>query len=183
MKKINELTIDELKIVFDNNEKIQREVYDNAMDMVNIYINDYMNSFERGTIEYNIGYPGDYIKVKDRFNFIQGLRNVYKSFCILPDESLKIINYCDELMDRYDNISYYDVMNSELLENRINQLIEELSNIFFIRVLDEYNYYMNGDNLQEYFIETYIETMNDEKYYVDENYILYQHLEYEKSYK
>ncbi len=182
MKKINSLTTDELKKVFNNNLVLQKEVYDDAIDTANIYVNDYLNCFECGTLEYNIGYPGDYMIVKNKYDFIQGLKEVYKMFCILPDETLAMINYCDKLMERYDNIPFYDCKNTDRLEKRINELVTELKNIFFERILDEYNFYYNGDNLQEYFLDSWIEATND-NYYVDDNYTLYQHIEYEKSYK
>lgn len=182
MKRINNLTIDELKKVFTNNQKLQNEVYNDAIDIADLYVRDYMNCFEAGAIDYNIGYPGDYITVKDARKFNNGLRDVYKSFCVLPDESLKVINYCDDLLNRYEEIYMIDWKNANRLEKKISELTTDLKNVFLKRVLNEYNYYYNGDNLQEYFIENYIEIMND-NYYVDDNYILYQHIEYEKSYK
>lgn len=182
MKKINNLTINELKKVFANNQELQNEVYNDAIDVANMYIRDYMECFESGAIYYNIGYPGDYITVRDARKFVDGLRDIYKSFCVLPDESLKLINYCDDLLNRYEEIYMINWKNADRLEKRINELITDLKNVFFERVLVEYNYYYNGDNLQEYFIENYMERMND-NYYVDDNYILYQHIEYEKSYK
>lgn len=182
MKQFKELTIEELEIVFNKNEKLQDEVLSAAQEDASYWINEYLSVFDRGTLEYNIGYPGDYIRVENEYDFIQGLKKLQKNYCYLSEESEKTIVCCDSLMDRYNNLSYSDYKNADRLENRIDELITELKADLLKQLVNEYNYYYNTDHLQEYFIELYSDNMGDQ-YYIDDDFILYQHIEYEKSYK
>lgn len=182
MKKFNDLTIEELKIVFDNNTKIQDETLNAAQEDITYWINEYMESFEPGTLEYNIGYPGDYLSVNNIYEFVQGLRRLQEDFCYLSEENEKTIDYIDLLITRYNNLPYYDTKNANKIDLRIEELTEQLSNAFFHQLIKEYNYYYNSDNLKEYFIEIYADNMNGD-FYVDDNYILYQHIEKEVCYK
>ena len=60
MKNFDSLTIEELKKVFNNNEKLQDDILSAAQDNASYWINEYLECFERGALECNIGYPGDY---------------------------------------------------------------------------------------------------------------------------
>ena len=182
MKKFELLTIEELKKVFNNNEKLQDDVLQAAQEDVFYWFNEYMNCFDCGTIEYNIGYPGNYMTIKNGYDFIQGLEELQRTFCYLSDESEKKIKYCDHLMQRYDNLYYNDHKNAERLENRIDEIIEELKSEFLNTLIHEYNFYYDTKNLRNYFIEIYSDNLNN-SYYIDDNFILYQHIEYEKCYK
>ncbi len=182
MKNFDILTTEELKKVFNNNEKLQNEVFDAAQDNASYWINEYMNCFERGALECNIGYPGDYIRVKDQEKFIQGLKQLQKDFCYLSDDDEKIISYADHLIDRYNNLPYYDDTNAARLDDRIEELTTILQSNFLRALSSEYNYYYDTDNLYNYFIECYSDNLTD-NYYIDDNFILYQHIEYEKCYK
>lgn len=182
MKKFNNLTIEELKKVFNNNEKLQDEILQHAQDSAHYWINEYMNCFDRGTIEYNIGYPGDYMIVKNSYDFIQGLKDLQKDYCYLSEDAEKNIKYCDHLMNRHNNLPFEDYKNAERLENRIDEIINDLKNDFLNQLKNEYNYYCDSKNLCEYFVEIYADDMNGE-YYTDDNYILYQHIEFERCYK
>lgn len=182
MKNFDLLTIEELRKVFDNNEKLQDDVLQAAQDEVCFWFNEYMECFDQGTIEYNIGYPGNYLKVKNRFAFIQGLFELQKNFCYLSDESDRKIKYCDHLIDRYNNLYHYDFTNAERLADRICDLSQELKTELLNNMVSEYNYYYDTKNLRDYFVEMYADNMTGQ-YYVDDDYILYQHIEYEKCYK
>ena len=182
MKKFDNLTVEELKKVFSNNEKLQDDVLQDAQDSVDFWVCEYMKCFDRGTLEYNIGYPGHYMKIKNSCDFAQGLKELQRNFCYLSEESEKNIEYCDHLMQRYNNLYYNDHKNAERLENRIDEIIEDLKSEFLHLLIREYDYCYDTKNLCEYFVETYADNLRGE-YYVDDNYILYQHIEYEKCYK
>jgi hypothetical protein len=182
MKKIEDLTIEELKKVFNNNVKLQNEVFDAAQDDAQYWINERLDCFPRGALECNIGYPGDYIRVKDQEKFIQGLKQLQKDYCYFSDEDEKIISYADHLIDRYNNLPYYDDTNAARLDDRIEELITILQSNFLRILVNEYNYYYDTDNLYNFFIECYSDNLID-NYYIDDNFILYQHIEYEKCYK
>ena len=182
MKNFDILTTEELKKVFENNEKLQNEILGAAQDDVSYWINEYLNCFDRGVLECNIGYPGDYIRVKDRDKFIQGLKQLQKDFCYLSDEDEKIMLYADHLLDRYNNLPYYDDTNAARLDDRIEELTTILQSNFLRALSSEYNYYYDTDNLCDYFIEYFSDNWTG-NYYIDDNFILYQHIEYEKCYK
>lgn len=182
MKNFKSLTTEELKKVFKNNEKLRCEILSAAHDDVNCWINEYMNCFDCGTLEYNIGYPGDYIRVKNKYDFIQGLKQLQKDYCYLSTKADENIEYCELLMNRYDNLSYSDYKNTDRLAARIDELISELKDQLLKVLATEFNYYYDDVNLCNYFIEIYADNMMG-NYYIDDNYILFQHIEYEKSYK
>jgi hypothetical protein len=182
MKKFEDLTIEELKQVFNNNEKLQDDVLQDTQDDVRYWISEYMNCFECGTLEYNIGYPGNYMTIKNQYEFIQGLKQLQKDYCYLSGEEEKTIYYVERLIDRYNNLPFYDNKNANRLDLRIEELTEKLKDLFFKRLVNEYNYYYDTKNLCDYFVEMYADNMTGQ-YYIDNNYILYQHIEYEKCYK
>lgn len=181
MKNFEQLTLEELNIVFNKNEKLQNIVLEAAQEDINFWISEYMNCFECGTIKYNIGYPGNYIVIQDGRKFIEGLFKLQTNFCYLSEEGEKALKYCDVLIDKYDNLSL-SCDNSDMINSRIDEIMNDLKNEFLENLVNEYNYYNDFKNLSEYFKEFYSDTMND-NYYVDDDYILYQHIEYEKCYK
>jgi hypothetical protein len=85
-------------------------------------------------------------------------------------------------MARYNDLPLNDYKNADLLENRIDELINGLKSEFLNKIVAEYNYCYDSENLKSYFLECYAENMND-SYYIDDNFVLYQHIEYEKCYK
>ena len=119
MKKFEELTLEELKKVFNKNEKLQEMVFEAAQDDANYWIGEYIKCFERGAIQYNIGYPGDYIIIQDGRKFIEGVFKLQEQFCYLSEECEKALKYCDSLIYKYDNLSLND-KNIDLLNNRID---------------------------------------------------------------
>ena len=72
--------------------------------------------------------------------------------------------------------------NWERLENRIDELIEELENACYKRFMDEYEYCFDSKNQLDYFIDFYAAERMDNDFYVDENYIFFEHVNYVKSY-
>jgi hypothetical protein len=182
MKNFEELTIEELEKVFNNNEKLQTMVYDAAIEDINFWVGEYFNCFERGALDCNIGYPGNYITVKNNYDFIQGLKELQKQYEYLSRDAEKDIKYCDHLMARYNDLPLNDYKNADLLENRIDELINGLKSEFLSKMVAEYDYYYDLENLKSYFLECYSENMSD-NYYINDNFILYEHIEYEKCYK
>lgn len=182
MKNFETLTTEELKKVFDNNKKLQDDIFSAAQENASYFISEYLECFERGALECNIGYPGDYIRVKNQNKFIQGLKQLQKDYCYFSDDDEKIILYADHLIDRYNNLPYYDDTNADRLEARIEELTTILQSNLLRILVNEYNYYYDTDNLYNYFIESYADNLTD-NYYIDDNYTLYQHIEYEKCYK
>ena len=181
MKNFEQLKNEELKIVFEKNKKLQEIVSEAAQEDACFWIDEYLNCFDRGAIDYNIGYPGNYMIILDQEKFIDGLEQIQKNYEYLTEEAQKDLTYSRHLINRLDNLSRYDDINEARLINRIDGILEDLKDEFLNKLINEYNYYYDGENLKNYFLEFYAENMND-NYYIDENYILYQHIEYGKCY-
>ena len=86
-----------------------------------------------------------------------------------------------ELIDKTYHITLSE-NNWERLENRIDELIEELENACYKRFMDEYEYCFDSKNQLDYFIDFYAAERMDNDFYVDENYIFFEHVNYVKSY-
>ena len=182
MKKIKNLTIEELKQVFNNNQKLQDDVLQVAQEDSCFWIQEYMNCFDGCAVDYNIGYPGNYITIKNQYEFIQGIKELQRFYCYLSEEDEKNALYAEELIKRYNKLPYYDEKNADRLNLKIEELTEKVKNNLLKQLVNEYNYYYDTKKLCNYFIEMYADNMT-EKYYVDNNYTLYQHIEYVKCYK
>ncbi len=181
MKNFKQLTIEELRKVFNKNEELKKDVLQTAHVDVSYWISEYMNCFESGTIKYNIGYPGDYIIIQDGRKFIEGLFKLQEQFCYLSEDSEKALKYCDSLIDKYDNLPS-DSEHRDLINERIHEIMQELKDNFLNLLVNEYDWYYDTKNLCDYFVEIYADNM-DNNYYIDDDFILYQHIEYEKCYK
>ena len=73
--------------------------------------------------------------------------------------------------------------NDNRLQDRINELTDGLRIELFNAVRREYDACCDAENLINYFIDFYVNECMDDTYYINDNYILYQHIEYEKCYK
>jgi hypothetical protein len=183
MKKLNELTIDELKIVFENNDNLQKDVFYRMFNDIDFWNEEYLSCWNRGAIDYCIGYDrGTYFECIDKSLFLQGLQKAQKDYYFLSDKYNSIIEYTGYLWDRFLYIQ--DELNDKnynLLECRIFELIEKLEKACYSRFMDEYEYCFGYENQLNYFLDFYIDDLSD-NFYVDDNYILYEHIKYEKSY-
>lgn len=183
MKHLNELNPGELKLVFENNSKLQKEVLNDMFENANYWSGEYLKCWKRGAIDYCIGWDrGTYFEVKDRQEFIDGLKEAQNTFCFLADEWNKKINYAEHLINRLNNLVYWDEVNEERLNNRIDELIEELETACYKRLMSEYEECFDSENQLNYFLEFYSNERIDDNFYVDENYTLYEHIDYVKNY-
>ena len=157
MKNFKDLNTEELTLVFENNSKLQEKVFDDMFDNAAFWCSEYLNCW-KGGIDYSIGWDrGTYFKCTDQNSFLDGLEKAQETFCFLADEYNKTIKYCREL-------------------------IEELENACYKRFMGEYEYCFDSKNQLDYFLNFYADERMDEDFYIDENYLLYEHVEYIKSY-
>ena len=183
MKNFKDLNIEELKLVFENNSKLQDKVFDDMCDNAAFWCDEYLECWKRGSIDYCIGWDrGTYFKAKDRGGFLEGLKKAQKIYGFLADEWNEKINYVEHLINRLNNLVYWDEVNEERLNNRIDELIEELENACYKCFMDEYEYCFDSKNQLDYFLNFYADERMDNNFYVDEEYTLFEHVEYEKRY-
>ena len=182
MKNFKDLNVDELKLVFENNSKLQEKVFEDMFDNAAFWCSEYLNCW-KGGIDYCIGWDrGTYFECTDKNSFLDGLEKAQETFCFLADEYNKTIKYCRELINRLNNLVYWDEVNEERLNNRIDELIEELETACYERFMSEYEYCFDSKNQLDYFLEFYANERMDNEFYVDGDYMLFEHIEYVKSY-
>lgn len=182
MKNFKDLRIEELELVFENNSKLQEKVFDDMFDTAAFWCSEYLNCWNRKGIDYSIGWDrGTYFKCTDQNSFLDGLEKAQEMYCFLADEYNKTIKYCRELIDK----TYYLDLNEnnlDRIENRINELIEELETACYNCFMSAYEYCFDSKNQLDYFIEFYADERMNNDFYVDEDYLLFEHIEYVKSY-
>lgn len=101
MKKFCELSIEEMKTVFDHNEKLRNEVLNDMFENANNWCCEYLDSWERG-IDYSIGYDrGTYFKCTDKEYFLSGLQKAQSAYCFLEDSYNKTIEYTISLLKNW----------------------------------------------------------------------------------
>jgi hypothetical protein len=188
MRKLNTLNKEELLKVLKKNSKLEEKVFDDMFDNANYWNSEYLSCWKNKGVDYCIGYDrGTYFECTDKELFLDGLKVAQNNFGFLADKYNDIIVYVENLINKMNCLNcysnYYD-NNYERLENRIDELIEELESECYKRFMEEYECCFNNDYKEDYFYEFYVDSrMDNEDFYVDDNYVLYEHIEYEKSYQ
>ena len=180
MKHLNELNLEELRKVYENNNKLQEKVFEDMFDNAALWCSEYLNCW-KGGIDYSIGWDrGTYFKCTDQNSFLDGLEKAQETFGFLADKYNKTIKYCRELINKTYYLSLTE-KNWERLENRIDELIEELENACYKRFMDEYEYCFDSKNQLDYFLDFYVAERMDGDFYINDNYELFEHVEFERS--
>lgn len=184
MRKVYELTDMELAKVWENNHKLQDLVLEDMFDNAAFWCREYLDCWKRGAIDYCIGWDrGTYFRILNEDLFLDGLEKAQKNFCFLADEYNKTIEYCRELVNRLDEIGYtLSIDNENRLTDRKNELLEELENACYKRFMLEYETCFDYDNQFNYFVEFYVDARMDETFYIDENYNLFEKVEFVRNY-
>lgn len=187
MRAFKELNQEELLKVFEVNSKLEEQVFNDMFDNAHFWNTEYLDSWNGG-IDYCIGYDrGTYFNCTDEELFLDGLKKAQEMYGFLADKYNPVIEYAEKLLNRMDNLDYdskYYDNNYERLAERVTELINELEHECYKRFMDEYECCFDDENKKLYFIEFYADSrMDDDDFYVDDDYVLYEHIEYEKSYK
>lgn len=183
-KKLNELNRDELRQVFDKNKTLREIVFDHAAENADFWIEEYMDCFEDGAVSYSLDISGynNYFSVTDVAKFLNGLEKAQKMYCFLADEYNVVIEKAAVLNERYKNSDDLSDLNFERVENRLKALVKTLESACYKRIRSEYDIYYDDNELFDCFISGWLDEMNTDNFYVDENYKLFEHVEYEKEY-
>lgn len=188
MRTLNDLSVKELEKVLDKNSELKKQVFDDMFDTAHFWNMEYLDSWENKGIDYAMGYSqGAYFHCKDEELFLDGLKKAQHDYCFLADEYNEVIEYAEKLMSRMENLDYdskYYDNNYERLADRLTELINELEYECYKRFMEEYESCFNDDYKKDYFVDFYVnERMDMEDFYIDDDYVLYEHIEYEKCYK
>ena len=176
MKRITELTAEELTAVYENNKKLRERVYDSISEDSNYWVNDWLNCFDRGAVDYSLDVSGyyNYFSVCDNGKFLEGMKEVQSSFCAISDEWNKTIEYAYKLVNRLEYMEYnLSDTDYDRLSGRIEELIEDIRREFYGEIRAIYDGCDDEQHQLEYFLDCYVETLTD-NYYVDDEYKLYQ---------
>lgn len=184
LKKISELSNDELTEVFEKNEKLREEVENDAMESASLTVSEILSYFERNDIDYSISCyedRGDFLKIIDIDNFLKSLSLLQKEIYVLDEKDEQLLNLVKKKQIIYCNMDSYNT-NWHNLYRWIEKKAEYLANSLYRYIRSEYDYYTESKNLLQYFLEFYAEERMDESYYITPDYSLFQHIEYEKEY-
>jgi hypothetical protein len=186
-KYIEELTKEELKLVFKANYKLQTEVYEDMVDSELYWVGDQLDYIRGSLRDWSIGANNyNYIKVKDNSGFIDGLIEMDKGIPLFSDKEAKQIYEVQELRDRFYEMPS-DEDGYEELEEEYEAAVQELAEAVtrqFGRRLDDCS---NSEYQLDYFIEFYAESrLEKDLFYIDDeddSYELFEDVAYIKSYK
>lgn len=159
IKRISELNNDELRKVFQENEKLQNEVEEYLTESEMYYISENLDRFRKYLKDWSIGfYNQNYIQIKDGFEseFIEGVFDARNDYGFLSDEEF----------EKWQSVDFYEYDEW----NDIHELNESLFNEFVEVVLNRFNEMTNISNydIEDYFVEFYADAiMNDENFYVN----------------
>jgi hypothetical protein len=197
-RKIIDLSKEELRKVWDKNEKLRTRVFDSMNDdIINFYLEEKLSCFNhspKGTIQpsafsvsYELDYSGyyNYFTIKNRIQFIEDLKDCQRDYCILPDNEYdekllnKLVEKQELLDDYYNNLSD---KNYNRLEKWLDNHFDKLEAAVYKELRSEFDILNNENDLFEWFYECEIDNMNTDGFYIDDNYNLYEHVSYIKKY-
>ena len=171
MKYINELTDNEKRELIENNGALANMVYDDMIENEMYFISEQLNHIRDGLRDYSIGaYNRNIIIVSDALKFLDGLEQLQKCYCTLPDAMQPEIDRVLAARDRFYTMSYnnknYDILDTWIDEK--SQYFADCITDYFSRCLEP-----SHDDMINYFIEFYADERMDDSFYID-NGILYQ---------
>ena len=171
MKYINQLTNNEKRELIENNSALANMVYDDMIENEMYFISEQLNYIAPGLRDYSIGsYNRNYMTVGNSVKFLDGLEELQKCYCTLPDDINDEIKRVSAARDRFYLMDYnnknYDMLDAWIDEKA--QYFADCITNYFSSYLDP----THGD-MVDYFIEFYADERMDESFYID-NGILYQ---------
>lgn len=135
------------------------------------FISEQLNYIAPGLRDYSIGaYNRNIIIVSDALKFLDGLEELQKNYCTLPDDMSDEIKRVLEARDHFRSIdmSYNNLYNLSVWLDQKSQYFADCITDYFSSRLDP-----SRADMIEYFIEFYADERMDESFYID-NGILYQ---------
>ena len=172
MKYIHELTENEKRELIENNETLQNMVYDDMIENEMYFISEQLNYITPGLRDYSIGsYNYNYLTVGNSVKFLDGLEELQKNYCTLPDAMQHEIDRVLEARERFYLMSYnnknYDDLDAWI--DKKAQYFADCITDYFSACLDP-----TRDDMINYFIEFYADERMDKSYYISDGGILYQ---------
>jgi hypothetical protein len=171
MKKIYELTENEKRALIENNSALANMVYDDMLENEMDFILEQLDYIRAGLRDYSIGaYNRNIIIVSDALKFLDGLDQLQKNYCTLPDDMQPEIERVLAARERFYLMSYnnknYDILDAWI--DKKAQYFADCITDYFSACLEP-----SRDDMISYFIEFYADERMDDSYYINDG-ILYQ---------
>lgn len=161
MKKyIEQMDRDELRQVWKNNAGLRRQVWEDAIDYVATWdVGEWLHDMERGAADYDIGYCGAWMNVKNQGLFLEWVQKVNSDFGLFwgleKDEPGRVDVLCErgaEILWRIDHL-YLSDRNYEMMDNRLEEICDLFRGAFLNLCRAEYDYIDDDENLFEFWEE------------------------------
>ena len=184
MKKLlNKITNnEELLKVYNNNEKLKTEVYNNWADDMMFWADNYLQIINDSLSNYSYSIYGminNFITVKDEVLFVESCKKLQNDYCFFDDNMSKYL----ELISQKQSELYfmeYDNKNYEQLKEWLVIKVEHIAKSFITNL--NKNFKCTSLDLEDYFINNFIDNASND-YYINDNYELFKHIEYEETYQ
>lgn len=179
-KRITDLTAEELRKVYDNNTKLRENVFNDFLESADYNVSEVLDVINSGNIikSYEIGYCGSYANgIRDVETFLDNVLEADRIFGILTDPQKAFVYKVKRTYNHYytDYRTYIG-----RFDDFFDSAADKILDIVVAYLRSYYNF--SEEDLTEYFIDFYVDERLDAECYVDENYNLYEHIEYEKCY-
>ena len=172
---IGDLNREELKRVFENNEKLRSDIVEDMLDTEMYYIGEQLRYFNHSLSDWSIGvYNRNYMNISDSVKFIEGIFKMESSIPAFIDDDKPLLEDSKRLHDKYLNTNVYDDEFEEI-EVKIDEIAKALAD----RLLQRFNEILEGCYNEEwqldYFIDFYVDSRLDSDCYIEgDDYILKQ---------
>lgn len=177
-KYLKDMSVEELKKVFNSNEQLRNDILDDMIDTEMFYIDEYLSFIRDSLSNWNIGvYDRNYITVSNLSGFIYGMEEMNNSIPVLIDEDTPLLTEALSILEEYRSVDMYTDEYEELEEN-LSNIVDKLSDRFIYRISQGLEGCYNEEYQLDYFLEFYSEARLDgDRCYIDnEDYILKEYI-------
>lgn len=154
-----------MELVRNNNdlkELLENEFIESEMD----FIGDVLDTLKLKN--YDIGfYNRNYVELFDDIEQLENIKRATDDFGLLSDESIEIVDYCIELINRRENMDW-DNKQIDNIENKIENLFGEIKDLILGSLNMMTDYTIIDDDVLLDRLECLLD-WNKEKYYIKEN--------------
>lgn len=167
------LTDAEKEKVYHKNQKLQNDVFESLLEDIDYYVCECLDTYNLGKNikKYEIGYCGSYMYgISDVHNFLEALEQTQKTFELLNHDENIYFEKVYAVSKKYNNHYRY----SDYIENTLEIAAEKLLEMICRHFKSWYDY-IDNEAVFEHYKEYYSETLENNSYFVDEEYNLYKH--------
>ena len=163
MRYLENLSKSELETIIVYNNDLRNMLEEKYIEDTMYYVEDILNVIGG---DYSIGfYQYNYWRSRRTVEAMELIIEATDSFGLCSEEEIKKVEYCIELMNRLDNMSYDNNKQYDNLETKVENLLDEIDDIITINFngLTDDSYIDNDLLLEELYCTLDCE---DETYYV-----------------